>query len=361
MKLTVAVKLQPTPDQASFLRETVERANAACNAISDVAWETQAFGQYKLHHAVYRSVRERFGLAAQVAVRCIAKVAGAYKPDKRTKRAFRPTGAIAYDDRILRWYPDRISIWTVGGRQTIPFVCGERARARLAARRGESDLFCRDGQWFLAFTANVEEPPTNLPDDWLGVDLGVTNLAVTSDGETFSGDQVNGLRVRHERLRKRLQTKGTRGARRRLRKRSRKQRRFQKQTDHWIAKHLVAVAQGTGRGIALEDLVGIRDRTTARKRERSRLGNWGFAHLRHCVAYKAKLAGVAVVLIDPRNTSRTCPVCGVIDKANRVSQSRFSCVACGHSAPADAVAAVNIRRRAAVNQPHCPEIPVSCW
>ena len=354
MKLTAVVKLHPTPEQAAILRETRERANAACTAIAALAWERQTFGQYKLHHAVYHDLKASAGLTAQVIVRCIAKVADAYKLDKRTKRTFRPTGAIAYDDRILRWYPDRVNIWTIGGRQDIPIVCDDRARVLLACRQGESDLFVRDGQWFLALTANVEEPPADVPNDFLGVDLGIVNLAVTSEGETFAGGELNGLRVRHERLRKRLQAKGSHGARRRLRKRSRKQRRFQRQTNHRIAKRIVAIAQGTDRGIALEDLTGIRERATVHRRERSRHGNWGFALLRHCLAYKAKLAGVPVILVDPRYTSQTCPVCGLIDKANRVSQSQFSCQACGHSALADLVAAENIRR-AAVNQPYCPD------
>lgn len=355
MKLTAVVKLHPTPEQADALRDTVKRANAACDHISGVAWNAQTFGQYKLHKLTYHDLKAMTGLTAQVIVRCIAKVADTYKLDKRTKRAFRPTGAIAYDDRILHWYADRVSIWTTNGRQTIPFVCGEQARALLATRQGESDLFVRDNHWFLAFTANVEEPPLTMPDDWLGIDLGIVNLAATSDGETFTGAQVNGLRIRHERLRKRLQARGTHGARRRLKARRRKQRRFQQHTNHRISKRLVAVAQGTDRGIALENLKGIRDRTTARKRERSRHGNWGFGHLRHCIVYKAALAGVTVTFVDPHNTSRTCPRCGLIDKANRVSQCLFSCRSCAFSDAADLVAATNIRRRAVVSQPYCSD------
>jgi len=351
MKLTGVVKLLPSPEQSALLQRTLEEINAACNAISEIAWERQTFNRFKLQRACYYQIRETTDLSAQMVGQCIGKVAEAYKLDKRTKRKFKPHGAIAYNDRLLHWYADRVSIWAIGGRQSIPFVCDERARKLLAARRGESDLLVRDGQWFLAFTANVEEPSLDTPDDWLGVDLGIVNLAATSDGETFTGAELNGLRIRHERLRRRLQSKGTKSAKRLLRKRRRKQRRFQRQVNHTIAKRLVAVAKGTRRGIALEDLTGIRSRVSATKRQRSRLGNWGFAHLRHCITYKAKLAGVAVVLVDPRNTSRTCPVCGYCDQANRVSQSRFSCQSCGHSAPADLVAAENIRR-AAVNQPH---------
>src|SRR5690606_14706769 len=127
---------------AIALRDTLERANDACNRISEVAWEAQSFRQFALHKLVYASVRETTGLAAQMVVRCISKVADAYKLDKRTKRTFKPTGAIAFDDRILRWKADdTVSIWTTAGRQNIPFVCGDTARQLLATRQGESDLF----------------------------------------------------------------------------------------------------------------------------------------------------------------------------------------------------------------------------
>ena len=103
MKLIAQVKLLPTPEQAGALRHTLEQANAACRFVSDTAWETKTFRQYDLHHKCYQSVREQFGLSAQVTVRAIAKVADAYKLDRKTKRTFRATGSIAYDDRILSW------------------------------------------------------------------------------------------------------------------------------------------------------------------------------------------------------------------------------------------------------------------
>jgi IS605 OrfB family transposase len=354
MKLTAAVKLQPTPEQSAFLHGTLDRANAACDRISAVAWERRIFGQYQLHHAVYHDLKATSGLSAQVIVRCIAKVADAYKLDKRSQRTFRPTGAIAYDDRILRWLPDAVSIWTTGGRQTIPFVCGDHTRTLLASRQGESDLFTRDGGWFLAFTANVEEPPADLSDDWLGVDLGVVNLAADSDGMTYGGESVERARRTFGHRRRNLQRKGTRAAKRKLCAIKRRQARFQRDTNHRISKRIVATAQGTGRGIALEDLRGIRDRTRLRRRQRARHANWGFGQLRAFVSYKAAIAGVSVVLVDPRHTSQRCHKCGAVDKASRRSQAEFICTSCGVAAPADLNAARNIalRARAAVNRPN---------
>lgn len=352
MKLTATVKLHPGPEQAASLRETLERANVLCNVISARAWALQTFGQYKLHHAIYREAKDTSDLTAQVIVRAIAKVADAYKLDRKRHRRFRPLGAFAFDDRILRWYPDRVSLWTVTGRETIPFGCGDHARTLLATRQGESDLFTRNGAWYLAFTANVEEPPATTPDDFLGVDLGIVNLATDSDGTVYSGSAVETRRRTVAHRRRNLQRRGTKAAKRKPRAIKRKQARFQANINHVLSKWIVATAQGTGRGIALEDLRGIRDRTRLRRQQRARHANWGFAQLRDFVAYKAALAGVPVILVDPAYTSQRCHQCGVIDNSSRRSQAIFCCMSCGVTAVADVNTARNIRARAVVNQPN---------
>ena len=73
MKLTVAVKLQPTPEQVTHVLATLEAANTAANQVSQQAWETQVFAQFKLHTLCYAAVRAASGLAAQVVVRLVAK------------------------------------------------------------------------------------------------------------------------------------------------------------------------------------------------------------------------------------------------------------------------------------------------
>lgn len=78
---------------------------------------------------------------------------------------------------------------------------------------------------------------------------------------------------------------------------------------------------------------------------------WSFHQLRQFIAYKAQLAGVDVLTIDPRDTSRTCASCGVVDKSSRRSQSEFRCRHCGHEAHADINAAQNIRAKAIVMWP----------
>jgi len=178
------------------------------------------------------------------------------------------------------------------------------------------------------------------------VDLGVKNLAVTDEGQTFSGADVEQCRQRYGSLRKVLNQCGSKSARRHLRKIRRREANFRKDKNHIISKRIVATAKDTGRAIALEDLKGINDRTTARKPERNRLKGWAFSQLRSFISYKALLAGIPIILVDPRNTSRTCSVCGHCEKANRKSRDEFLCKHCGYSAPADWNAAKNIRMKA---------------
>ena len=342
-----------------MLKRTLEAANAACNSISDVAWDTRTFGKFALQKRCYQQVREQFGLSAQMTIRALAKVGDAYKLDKQTRRTFRPLASIAYDDRILSFAlpASSISLWTLDGRQSIPFVCGERQRRMLATRQGESDLLVHRGAWYLLVTYEVEEPDPQDVDDVLGVDLGVTNIATDSDGSIHSSRMVNNVRYRHRRLRSTLQRLGTKAARRRLRQLAGQERRFAKDVNHTISKRIVETAERTKRGIALENLKGIRTRVRARRQQRAQLHSWSFAQLRSFISYKARRAAIPVVLVDPRNTSRRCPACGHTDKANRPHQTSFRCTSCGCAGHADVIAAENIRilGRAAVMQPHVSE------
>lgn len=358
MRLTARIKLLPSPEQADVLRQTLERANDACGYISDVAWQSGTFRQFPLHKLTYYDVKERFGLSAQMVVRAVSRVADSYKIDRKARRGFAKWGAFPYDDRILSYNIDKrtVSIWTLDGRQTIPFVAGPRDLELLHTRRGESDLCYVRGKWYLLPVCEVDTPEPIDVEGYLGVDLGITNIAVDSDGEFFSGAHVRGLRRRHNRIRARLQSRGTKSSRRRLKALSGKERRFATDVNHRISKQLVNKAERTGRGLALEDLSGIRGRVRARKPQRRELHSWSFYQLRAFVEYKAALSGVPLVLVDPRNTSRTCPVCGCIDKANRPNQDVFSCVSCGFAGRADHIAATNIGRRAVVNRPYVSDI-----
>jgi putative transposase len=341
------------------LRATLALANQAANRVSEVAWEQRVFRNYDLRRITYSEVRE-LGLSAQPAQHAIKKVADAYTLDRRTKRTFRRDAAQPYDDRCLSWQPTQatVSIWTIAGRlKGLQFTLGKRQMRLLAHRKGESDLVWRDGKWYLYTTCDVPEVEATCPSEFLGVDLGIVNIATTSDGQRHAGKHLNRARHRNRGLRAKLQRAGTKSAKRLLKHRRRKERRFAADINHCIAKRIVAKAERTGRGIALEDLRGIRGRVRLRKPQRATLHSWAFHQLAYFVTYKARRAGVVVVQVDPAYTSRACSVCGHVHKDNRPDQARFYCRSCGFAGHADWNAARNIALRgasgwAAVSQPH---------
>lgn len=363
MKLTLQTQLLPTSEQAALLEATMRAFNEAANWLAGEAFARKTANKILLQKLCYVELRKRFGLSAQMAVRCIAQVCEAYKRDKTKRPHFRPFASIPYDQRLMSFKGiDRVSLLTLSGRILVPMVMGKYQKERFTNAKGQCDLVRReDGKWFLLVTVDLPDgtkPPTT---DFIGVDLGVANLATDSDGQRYSGNAVEAVRVRQHALRCSLQKaaagKKRRGMRpknirRKLKRLSGKERRFRANENHRIAKSLVAKAKGTGRGIALEELTGIRERVTVRRHQRATLHSWSFHQLRGFIEYKAQLAGVPVVPVDPRNTSRTCPACGCIDKRNRPDQSTFSCVACGYAGFADHIAAINIGRRAAVNPPN---------
>lgn len=355
MLVTELLKLAPSAEQAEALLSTMRACNAASNRVAEVAFDLRTANKIRLQGEIYVELRERFGLSAQMAVRAIAKTCEAYKRDKSIRPTFRPLGAVQYDQRILSWKGrDRVSILTLAGRIEIPALYQGRWRAAPgAAIRGQADLIYRDAKFYIAVTIDIPDPGDLAePVDWLGVDLGVANIATDSDGVAHSGAALRAVRRRHRRLRQRLQAKGTKSAKRLLKRRRRRESRLARDVNHCISKILVGKAKDTGRGIALEDLRGIRDRITVRRQQRADLHSWAFRQLRGFIEYKACMAGVPVRAVDPRDTSRGCSACGHIDKRNRPTRDAFRCLSCGHAAPADVNAALNIGRRAAVMRPN---------
>ncbi|MEW2404139.1 transposase [Streptomyces sp. NPDC046862] len=366
MKLVVQVKLLPTPEQASALEATLRACNRAATYASQVAFAKHLKDRNGLQKEVYTDLKATFGLSAQPAVRAVKKVVDAYATlkanlqagnlgpptSKRHRRAvgspitFRPQAAQPFDDRCLSWQYDArtVSVWTVDGRMKgIRFACSpDQLKTLVTYRKGESDLVQRGGKWFLIATCEIPDPEVYEPADWIGVDRGIVNLATTSDGTNHQGRRLSRYRRWQARKRAELQAKQTRSATRR----AQKERRHATHVNHRISKEIVSVAQRTGRGIAVEQLGGIRERVRLRGDQRGTLSSWPFHQLGHHLAYKARKAGVPFLEVDAAYTSQRCPRCGHTERANRPDRDHFRCRLCGLAGPADVVAGVNVRDRA---------------
>jgi putative transposase len=124
VKLTVQVKVHPSPRQAAALLLILERVNDVANYVSNWAWQHRTFHKYSVQKALYFRIKDQFALPSQTTLRVIAKVCDAYKVDRKRKRLFRKHGSIPYDSRILHWYQERseCTITTLSGRERIPYL-----------------------------------------------------------------------------------------------------------------------------------------------------------------------------------------------------------------------------------------------
>jgi IS605 OrfB family transposase len=376
VKLVVKVRIMPSEAEAAALQATLTTCNEAASWLSAAMHADGVLGKRAAQRRFYLELKQRFGLSAQPAIRVIGKVGDAYSTLKTNVNAgnygppgsdrrrrvretpvrFRRDAAQPFDARCLSWQiadmvgwrEATVSIWTTHGQLKAVRILG--ATSDLVKLRsypiGETDLLHRDGKWFLH--ATIEAPEASQADPvngFVGVDMGIVNIATTSDGNRIAGTRLNRYRKRQLRLRARLQAKKTSSARRLLKNRRRKECRFAADINHQISKRIVAEAQRTGRGIAVERLGGIRARVRLRKSQRATLHSWAFAQLGGFLGYKAQAAGVAFVEVDPAYTSQTCNVCGWVDKRNRLSQSEFECGRCGFVGHADHNAAIVVAAR----------------
>jgi len=387
VKLVVQVKLLPTLEQARALEATLTACNALATSISAIAHEKRVASAFELHHLTYHQSAGS-GVSAQPRIRAIKKVADAYKTLRANLQAgrygrsgsarrakvegkpvvFRPDAAQPFDDRCLSWQHEAktVSIWTITGRMRGLTYTGLPAHLELLAthRQGESDLIRRGRNWFLIATIDLPDvAPADPTSGFVGVDLGIENIAVTHNPTTgehrdWSGKAIKDRRHKNRLLRTKLQKKGTKSAKRLLKARSRKETRFAADINHQISKTIVAEAKRTGCGIAVEDLTGIRQRVRLRKPQRATHSSWAFAQLGSFLTYKAARQGVLLLQVDPAYTSQQCSACGHIDRKNRPNQAEFCCQKCGFSLGADRNASINISMRgqdqyvAAVNQPN---------
>lgn len=349
--LSVKIKLNPNADQKSALLKTFATFNTAASLAAEAGFNSKTFNRFGIHKLSYRDIRDKTGLTSQLVVLAIGKAANCFTTNKRVCPKFKKYSAISFDRRVMSFYGSLVSLGTVAGRLKIPLVIDARARSLLGKFSAvkQVDLQYVQGEFYLCCPVLVPDQPVHEYNNFLGVDLGVSQLAVDSLGNMYSGAGVLTKQRWFAGRRHVLQQVGTRSAKRRLRALSRSEANYRRTENHKISRRIVDTAKAQNLGISVEDLTGIRGGKRFRKSQRAQIHGWAFSQLTFFIAYKAKLAGIPFKKVDPRHTSVTCNSCGSRDKRNRLSQSVFSCTICGNLENADLNAAKNISKKASVN------------
>ncbi|WP_201387351.1 RNA-guided endonuclease TnpB family protein [Ktedonobacter sp. SOSP1-52] len=310
----------------------------------------------RLHHATYYDLREVYPrLNANVLIQARLKATEALKSAFDRKAKGRKAGQphsnqcpIRYNERtyVLRWETQEVSLSTVEGRILVPFHIPPYSSRYAGYQVTTAELCIRKGRYWLHVVVSVPEPDVPQNHEVIGVDLGLNRPAVTSNRHFLGSHHWKEIERRRFRLRRKLQSKGTKSAKRHLKKLSGRSLRFHRDCDHVLSKRLVQNAT-PGSTIVIENLTHIRSTSKIRKKgeTKRRLHSWSFAQFHMFLIYKAQECGIQVVKVDPRHTSQTCSQCGHQHRSNRKTQSLFLCKQCGYCLNADLNAAYNIRNK----------------
>jgi putative transposase len=382
MDRTIRIQLHPTPEQAIALQETLRQFTAAFNAVCVYGWQQGEKNGVRLHHATYYQTKAACpGLVSDLLIQARVKATEALKSaftwkQKHEQRypkqvatalsrgkpapKFMPVKCpqstrcpVRYNEHTytLSWHRQEVRLSTNMGKISLPFSVPHFSAKYQGYPVATADLLYRKGKFWLHVVVCVPEPASNPTNEVMGVDLGLNRPAVTSKRQFLGKRHWKEIDRRYFRLRRKLQSNGSKSAKRHLKQLSKRQQRFHRDCDHVLSRRLVQHAL-PGSTIVLENLSHIRDTSKmGRGKQNKNVGNkrrlhsWSFAQLYDFITYKAQERGIQVVKIDPRHTSQTCSRCGYQHRSNRRSQSLFLCRQCGYCLNADLNAAQNIREK----------------
>lgn len=343
---TVVCKLRTAEGEAEKIRETAIAFRDACNYISDIAFTQKCFNPVALHHITYRTVRERYNLLANLAVRARDRVSKSYKQNKHRQHKFRQL-SMDLDKRLFTLFRNgdfKVSISTLSGRVKPELDIGEYQRELLKNPVKDAKIGFRNGDIYINIAVRCEVPEPN-GDNPVGVDVGEKKILVASNGFERKGGEIKEKRGRYRNQRQALQVQGTSSAKRKLKQLSGKEERWVNTVLHQVSREFVDSLR-KGDKVVLEDLTGIRNGGKRRKKSRADFHSWTFHKLGMMISYKCVELGIPIEYVNPRYTSQRCPRCGTIDRRNRKTQALFRCTNCGFQHNADYVASVNLRELA---------------
>jgi IS605 OrfB family transposase len=357
---TIKLKLGVSEEDKEVLRKTIILFNTVFNEVAQYGFEHKTHSKVSIHHATYNDIREMHPELPSSLVQGARDVAcEALKGVKlKTLPIAKPFSSIRYNQRVITYYLKygKVSLATINGRIKATFNIPEYYKEYInwEVRSSTLKYNSRKDIFFLHVIFRKESPKSS-GDKVLGIDRGIVNIAVCSNNVFFNGKQIKNVRGKYAYLRQKLQSKGTKSAKRLLRKISRKENSFVTDINHCISKTIVNMPYDI---FALEDLTSIRVQSRKGKGFNRKLNNWSFYQLAQFIEYKAEALGKSIIYIDPRYSSQKCSKCGDIRKANRKGNS-YHCKACGFQLHSDLNAALNIAQagisclsRLSVNQPY---------
>jgi len=361
IRRTAKIKLNLDRETRSALAKTLDQYREAANTVVDIIWpvdrgEPQTLTRTEIHEKTYDAVRNQTDLHAshvQLARnRAAEAMASVVERQNQGYYAGRPEFTAAFldfNDRCMTLFEAEASLATTDGRAACKFVVPQSTEAPFHEyyrnpdfEPGRATLTKHRDDYFLHIALEreieVQSLQTNNP-GILGIDLGLSNIAVSSTGRFWNGDQITHWRQELSERGRALQETGTREAYDTYQRIHDRVTNRIDQYLHRVAKELVEEAVQYGCPvIAVEELSDIFEMI----QQWPTMRTWAYRTLIQYVSYKGRCDGVTVAEVEPENTSKRCSRCGHTESANRQEQHRFQCRDCGYENHADYNAAKNI-------------------
>ena len=322
----------------------LEKCAEIFNAHVDWALENKTYNKSKAHAALYALMKESFPDVPTAFIQAVrdtameAVKATAFKKKPRKKKH----SGLRFDKRTMTLRGEQLTLSSLDKRQKVILKIPDYFKDVFSTwkLKGATLTYSvKTKQFWIRLVYKTETPPLKTEGAILGIDRGIQQLAVTSEGQFFSNKEIRASQRRYLYNRKMAQTKGTPSSRSRLKAMSGKEKRFSRDVNHRVTKELVSLDHV--KTYVLEDLKNIRHKNRGKKLNK-RLSSWPFHQFASLLNYKAQKLGKEVVYVDARYTSRKCSCCKVIQKENR-KKSKYLCNHCNFQLHADWNAAINIR------------------
>ena len=325
MKTVATMKIKIPTDPV--LLETMEQYSTSAQIVADVGYGQGKSSKRLLHDATYETIRSILDLPAQLVCSSRDKACETLRAtftNKGSQPVFKKHLTIRYDARSFSIKKDVVSLCTIKGRIKIPIDIPKHYKQYANWDVDSADLiYDRKQRMFLHIVVSKDiDIELFCGNRIVGVDVGVNPIAITSDKKFYHNTMIPVLK-RYERLRRSLQAKGTKSAKRHLKKMSGREQRFKANVNHIVSKAIVGELK-TGDALAMEDLTNIRK---GKARWNKSVHKWNFRQLRDFCTYKANRQGNPVVLINPAYTSIRCSKCHSMH-TERI-RGWFHCLDCG--------------------------------
>jgi IS605 OrfB family transposase len=341
MESVVAIKVKIPFKE--ILLETMRQYSMSVQEVIDYGYNLYTSDKRELHDLTYYFIRSHTKLPSQLVISS-RDVACTILKKYKTKPIVKKYMTIRYDHRSFSIKSNIVSLSSINGRIKIPIRIPEYFNKYKNYEVRCANLFLRKNKIFLSIVVAKEVDANNDFCDngkIVGIDFGINNIAVTSEKQFFKGvtSKLNKL----QRLRSSLQSKGTKSAKRHLKRLSGRQTRFMTDTNHCISKRIVENLNSKDT-VIMEALKGIRNKNRGKTMNRL-LSNWSFYQLNSFIKYKSIQKGIQIIEICPWYTSKTCNRCGEVYSIRPKNCGFFKCLHCGYTCNSDFNASFNIRNR----------------